>query len=453
MHINFACQSQTIALFITLFFVQVSFAQQNLLVDKIVATVGDEIILSSDIEIQYQQALAQGYPTENLRCQIVDQLLLEKMMITQAQIDSIQVADEEVDGELNRRIAYFEQMLGSTEEMEKYYGKTVLQIKDEFRSDIRSQLLAQRMQQKVLSGVSVTPSEVRSYFNKIPKDSIPYLNSEMEVSQLVIKPKVTKAQKQEAKDLLLNIKRKVEEEAGDFAKLAASFSIDPGSAAQGGDLGWAGRGTFVPAFEGAAYRLKPGEISEPVETQFGFHLIQLLERRGDKIHARHILVKPKVSFTELQAAEQTLDSIRNVIIQDTVSFKQAVLKYTEDEETKNTGGAIINPQTGTTLFEADQLDPAVYFISSELEVDEISKPIEFEMKDGSTAYRLLYLVSRTTPHVANLKDDYNKLQQVVEQIKQQEAMMRWLNKHIPRTYIAIDESYAPCETTDKWLKE
>mgnify|MGYP001103419285 CR=1 FL=1 len=235
--------------------------------------------------------------------------------------------------------------------------------------------------------------------------------------------------------------------------MAGQFSQDPGSAANGGDLGWTERGQFVPEFEGAAFKLRPGEMSEPIESSFGYHLIQLIERRGDKIHTRHILLKPEVGFSELKQAEKRIDSIRNVILNDTLTFKEAVEKYSDDEETKNIGGTIYNQANGTTSFEMSELDPTVFFITDGLQEGDISEAIEFEMRDGTKAYRIIYVKSRTKPHLANLNDDYYKLQKIVEAQKQNETLVTWIQKNAPNTYIKIHDDYYSCEAVEKWVKK
>jgi len=426
---------------------------QEKIVDKIVAVIGDKIVLASDVEIQHQQALAQGMFGDDVKCQILDQLLLEKMFQTHAQIDSLTVGEEEIEVELDGRVRYFLSMFGGDEaKMEEFYGKTVLEIKDEFRSDIEDQILARKMQNEILANITVTPSEVRNFFNTIPKDSIPYFNAEVELAQLVLKPKVPKSQKDATKQKLLEIKQRIID-GEEFAAMAENYSEDFGSAANGGDLGWVERGQFVPEFEGAAFKLKAGEFSDIVETQFGFHLIQMLERRGEKIHTRHILIKPEVTDADLEATQKRLDSIRNVILSDTLTFKEAVEKYSEDEETKNTGGLLFNQNNNSSVFEIDELDPTLYFAIDTLKEGDTSQALKFEMRDGSPAYRLMHIYTRTSPHLANIEDDYNKIVSVVEMQKQQEAMLKWLDRRIPTTYIKIDPNYQNCEIIGKWLSK
>ncbi len=429
-------------------------AQGDLLIDEIVAIVGDNIILRSDVEIQTLQAQSNGITGDDLSCQVLDQLLLEKMFLAQAAVDSVMVSEDEVEASLDGRLRYFVGLFGGDQaKMEQYYGKSFLEIKEEMRDEVRDQLLAQRMQQIVVENVKVTPKEVRAFYESIPQDSIPYLNAEVELSQLVIEPSLTKAQKEAAKDQLLLLKSKIESGEEDFARLAGAFSEDPGSASNGGDLGWVERGTFVPEFDGAAFRLAAGELSDIVETQFGFHLIEMIERRGNKINCRHILIKPQYSTAESDDAIALLDSVRNLVLTDSLDFKDAVAKYSTDDGGESGGGVVLNPQTGSISFEMDQLDPNLYFTIDTLKKHAVSKPVEFIQQDGSTAYRIIRVDERTSPHVANLKDDYDKLKTVVQSQKQQTALYNWIEKKAPRTYVKInDDGLKSCVHMEKWVK-
>lgn len=426
---------------------------QNQLIDQVVAVVGDKMVLASDIEIQALQAKSQGYSAADLHCQIMEQLLLEKMFLYWAEVDSVAIDDGEIDLEIDNRLNYFLQMFGGdVAKMEEYYGKTMLEMKDQFRTELRDQMLARKMQQQIISDVKVTPSEVKSYFQSIPRDSLPYLDAEVELAEIIIKPKLSREQKEIVRQQLLSLKKRIEG-GEDFEKLAKGVSQDPGSGAKGGDLGWTKRGAFVPEFEGAAYKLKPGELSDPVESAFGFHLIQLLERRGEEIHARHILLIPDISYTEAEQAKKHLDSIRTLILRDTISFRKAVDKFTEDDLSKKRGGLIMNQQRGTTTFSIKELDPTLYFTIDTLEAGEVSFPSEFLQTDGRKAFRIVQVISRTKPHVANLKDDYTKIQDVVEARKKQDLLQDWFGRRINRTYVMLKDQYkGGCENMERWEK-
>lgn len=428
---------------------------QNIPLDKIVAIVGSKIILQSEIEMQlanYKTQNANQLPP-NAHCQLLEQLLVEKMLVTQAEVDSLEVSEDELEGELDNRIRYFVSLFeGDVAKLETYYKKSISEIKDDYRDEMKEQLLAKKEQQKIIANVKVTPSEIKKFFEAIPKDSIPYLNAEVEIGELIIKPKANKEKKEQIKTKLLELKQKIEK-GEDFAKVASLYSEDPGSAKQGGDLGFTDRGQLVPEYEAAAFKLKNNQLSEIVESQFGFHLIQMLERRGDKIHTRHILMKPELSDIDANKAIQKLDSIRKLIVLDSISFKQAVEKFTEDEGSKKLSGMIINQQNSSTTFEIDQLDPSIYFAIDTLKSNQTSKPMEFVEQNGSKAYRILHVFNKTKPHQANLKDDYKKIQTIVEQTKQQEAILKWLNIHIPKTYIKLSSDFNNCENAQLWVRK
>jgi len=422
------------------------------LVDGIEGIVGDKIILHSDIELQYQQMKLEGTDVPgDFKCAILDQMLSQKILLEQAELDSLVVSEDEIEGELDRRIRYFVSMIGSEEKLEDYYGKSIIRIKDEFKKDISEQLLSQKMRNKILEKVKVTPADVKNFFNTIPKDSLPYFNAEMEVGQIVIYPSVSQELKDYSRNSLEDIRKRIL--AGeDFCILAQLYSEDPGSAGKCGDLGFIRRGEMVTEFEGAAFRLDENQISEVTETKFGFHIIQMLEKKGEKIHVRHILLRPKTTSYDLLQAKQKLDSIRTLIVNGILKFEEAAGKFSEDEATKNMGGMLVNPQTGNTFFEADQLDKSIYFSIEKLSAGQISQPELFQTPDGMQAYRILYLKSETTPHAANLRDDYAKIKSAAAAKKEELAFQHWLEGKIRNFYIYVAESYRDCDLMKKWMK-
>lgn len=448
--------SKNILLFCILFFFsqKIYAQQQKQLLDEIIAIVGDKPVLHSDLQNALQQAQAQGLNNDQnqLTCQVLEQLLLEKMFATRAQIDSLEVSEDELNAEMDNRIRYFVSLFnGDASKLEAYYGKSLAEIKDDYKIEMREQMQINKMRSKVTANVKTTPSEVKAFFNTIPKDSIPYLNAELEIGELILTPTLSKEDKEIVRKKLLDIKYQIEKEGKDFAKLAKVYSEDPGSGAQGGDLGFTERGQFVPEFEAAAYKLGVNQISDIVESQFGFHLIQLLERRGEKIHTRHILMKPNATAAAIQAAKTKLDSIRHLIEIDTLTFKEAVAKYSSDEDSKKRNGLILNAKTGTSTFEASEIDPVVYFTVDTLNIDETSAVVEFTTEKGAKVVRLLHVFDRTKPHLANLNDDYYKIQQIVEQNKQQQAVVDWIKKMAPQTYIFVDEKYKLCSTINTYF--
>lgn len=441
-------------LFLFLGIVATSFAQDGReLIDKILGTVGDEIILLSDIELQYQQMKMENESiTEDFKCNLLEEMLTQKMYLQQAKRDSLVVGENEVEAELDRRIQYFIGMIGSQEQLEEYYGKSISAIKNEFKKDIRNQLMSRQMRAKIFETVKITPMEVKTFFDKIPKDSLPYFNAEVEVGQIVFKPKVSATQKQLAIDKIEGLEERIR--AGeDFGLLALIYSEDPGSAQQNGLLGYVSRGQMVSEFEAAAFRLEPGEVSEIVETQFGYHLIKMLEMKGQRIKISHILVKPKITSFDMKDTRQRADSVKALLDENKLGFQEAVKLYTEDDATKHSGGMLTNPNTGTNSFEISQLDKAVYFGIDKLKPGEFSKPVLFaDERTQEQAYRILYLKSQTEPHEANLEDDYDRIRMAALQQKEDVVLNKWINSSIKETYIKLDNKYYNCVGMDKWIK-
>ena len=427
------------------------FAQPKM-IDKVVGVVGDNIILLSDVEVQIQQAKAQGEViSDRLRCTIFDQLLLEKFFLAQAQLDSVYVSEDDVEAELDKRIRYFiTTSFGNQQKLEEYYGKSTADLKDDFRKDIRNQMLAEKMQGKIYGNIKTTPSDVRSFYDDIPKDSLPYFNAEIELSQIVIKPKAS----QEAKDYALYKANQLRDEilkGGDFAIKAKLNSEDPGSKKEGGDLGFITRGEMVQEFEAGAFKLKEGEVSEVIETQFGYHVIQCLERKGERIHVRHILITAPITSIDEQVAIRMLDSISSMIDSGSLTFEEAVKEYSEDEQSKSNRGAIINQNSGTSYFEMSELDGSLLFSMSDLKKGQLSQISPFEAPDGKKAFRIIMIKSESEPHVANLRQDYSKIQNACKQAKQQEALVNWIQEKRGDAYIMIDEEYKSCDNSSKWL--
>jgi len=427
----------------------------KLVVDEVVAVVGRNIILKSDIENQYinyrMQGTIKGSSTE-LHCQILEDMLFQKLLVAQAEVDSIIVDDAQVNTELERRIGIFIKQFGSQEKLERYYDKSLNEIKSELFDVIKEQLLAQQVQQQIIQDVSVTPSEIKDYFKSIPKDSIPLIKTEYVIRQIVKNPPISIEEKLRIKEQLLKLRKRILK-GESFSMLAILYSEDPGSASKGGELGFYGRGQLYPEFEAVAFKLKEGEISDVVETEAGYHIIQMIERKGDYINVRHILLIPKVSSADLAKAKKELDSVAQLIRSDSITFDEAVDKFSDDPD-KNNGGYLINPYTGGTSFEAEQLDPQVSFVIEKMKPGEISNPVPFKTEKQKDAYRILYLKSKTPPHKANLKDDYPKIQQWALQKKQHETVVSWVNEKSKNTYIRIIDEYKnKCKFNYNWLEK
>lgn len=429
-----------------------NFAQDTLTIDKVVAVVGKHTILYSEVENQRLQYQSQGYASKNMRCEIFEDQLFQKLLINQAAIDSVEVTDKEIDGELERRMSYFVSQIGSEEKLEEFYSKSIAEIKQDMRKIVADQLITQRMQQEITGDLKVTPSEVRKFFKDLPQDSLPYINAEMEMEQIVLYPKIEDSEIKLIKEKLKKYKERVTN--GDsFSTLAVLYSEDPGSASNGGDLGFLGRGDLVEEFAAAAFNLDEGEISRVVKTDFGYHIIQMLEKKGEKVRCRHILLKPKVSPLKMIEAKNKLDSIKNEVLNDTLTFKDAVLRYSQDKNTRANGGLVYNPMTGSSKFEISEIDPATYYVVKNLEVGEISKPVESVDENGKQIYKIVRLKSKTEPHQANLKDDYQRIQEFALEKKRMEFIDEWVEKKVESTYIRIDEDFRKCEYRfNGWLK-
>jgi peptidyl-prolyl cis-trans isomerase SurA len=427
--------------------------RQDSIVDGIVAIVGGNVVLISDIENQYLQVRSQGNiqgTATKVKCNLLETILFQKLLLHQAQVDSIQVTDVQVEGEMDRRMRYFISQAGSPERLEEHFGKTLIEIKNELRDVIKEQMLVEQAQQKITKDVTITPAEVKSYFRKLPKDSIPLINSELEIGMIVKQPLIGDAEKQIVKDKLKSFKDRIVK-GDDFSTLAVLYSEDPGSAKQGGELGMFKRGDMRPEFEAVAFKLKPGEVSDIVETEDGFHLIQMIERRGEYVNVRHILLQPKVTVVNLNRAKNSLDSVAQMIIKKTITFDAAVLKYSDDPS-KNSGGMMINQATGTTKFESSQLDAKIYFVVDKLKEGEVSAAVLMTDR-GKQDYRIYYLKTRTKPHKANLEDDYARIQQWALERKKMDVVDTWIDQKIASTYISVMSEYRNCEFQRNWLKK
>lgn len=429
---------------------------QKEVIDKVVAQVGSELVLLSELEEQHALLQSQrGVVPPDARCFILDQILLQKLLVNQAKLDSVEVKDEEVDAQLDARIERILTLMGNdVSQFEDYYGQTISQVKDQFREDLNNQILAERMRSKAMADITVTPSEVRTFFSQIPRDSLPYFNSEVEIGEIVMMPKVNEVEKNQARQKLESLRKRIVEEGEDFATIAGKFSDDFGSARIGGDLGWTKRGKFVPEFEAAAYILEPGEISEVVESEFGFHLIELLERRGNTIHTRHILVKPEITEADLELTYNKLDSVRRLIASDSITFSIAVKKFGDkNTQSYNNDGRMVNPNTGNTFFEVGDLDPDIFFVVDTMDVGGFSAPVLFSMPTGEKAFRIVNLQSRTAPHKANLKQDYSKIQAAAIESKRSTFTSGWVEEKMSGTFIFIDPDYDNCPVLFKWRQD
>lgn len=419
----------------------------SIVVDKIVAKIDDEIILMSDVDVSYLQAVNSGMADDDddLKCSVFESLVINKMLLAKATADSVIVEDAIVDDELNRRMAYFVSQVGSEERLEEYYDKSMEEIKGELRVQLRDQLTMQRMQEKITADVKVTPGDVRKFFSKIPKDSLPYFSTEVEVGHIVMYPEVSRTQKNQTKEELNAIRDRII--AGeDFAALAKEFSQDPGSGAAGGELGFFKKGDLVPEYEVAALNLKPDETSKVVESQFGFHIIQLIERRGAEYNSRHILMKPTSSELDVDESKRILDSLRVEIKKGTISFEKAAKDFSVDKQTTSTGGLLFDQETNSTRITLEKLDPALFFRIDTMRVGAISTPIAYKTAgDKKQAMRIIWYKSKSEPHQANLKDDYQKIAMAALNDKKSEKLNNWFEEARKGVFLDIDEDYVHCK--------
>lgn len=442
-------------LFFTLLFNCVGFVHaqpKGKIIDQVVAVVGNNLILQSDLDNELQQLKSQGNDSLPVdECTILEELLFQKLLVHQAELDSVTVSDGQIEGELDQRMRYYVAQAGSEKKLEEFMGKSIAELKADYKEDLRKILLAKTMQGKITQEVKVTPADVRAFYNTISKDSLPMVNSEVEICQIVKRPPVNEEVKAAVKEKLQKLRDRIV--AGeDFAALAVLYSED-GSASFGGELGFKTRNELVSEFSAAGFTLQGKDVSPVIESQYGFHIIQMVERRGEQANLRHILLVPKVLSSDMLKAQQYLDSIKLVIEKDKMEFKDAANKFSDDAETKYNGGSIVNQNSGTTRFETSEMDAGLFFTVDKLKVGEVSAPVKFASNDGKQAYRILYLKERTAPHKANLKEDYQKLQNVALVKKQQKTVEAWVKKRRALTYVKIDEEFRKCKLKYAWFDE
>jgi peptidyl-prolyl cis-trans isomerase SurA len=425
---------------------------QKIVADKITGIVGDRIILQSDIKNSIADISRQGGALpDNAECLLMDQAIVSKVMMLQAEKDSLPVTDEEVEAELDQKIRYYINQLGSQDALEQMAGKTIYQIKDDARESVKEQKLAAAMQHKIVENVRITPNEVKAFFDKIPKDSLPFFESELEVCQIIIFPKASKDLEQYIVSEMNNYKKQIESKATTFEALAKKVSDDPGSRERGGQYQInRNEKTWDPVFLSTAFRLKEGEISAPVKSKFGYHIIQMVQRSGDDAIIRHILRIPPVTDAEIKQALDKLDTVRSKIVAGTIGFNSAALKYSDDESAKFAGPCLTNRE-GSTYVTIDQLDKDLVLMIGKMKVGEYSQPTAFTDEQGKKGARVVYLKSRSEPHRMNLHDDYSKISQMALEEKKALAMDKWLKEKIPTYYIMVDpEASADCPQLQKY---
>ncbi len=443
-------------LFTSFSFASAALAQNSqpkkIIADKIVAVVGDKVILKSDIDNSLIDMQRQNIEIPaNARCTMLEQAMGIKALVLQAEKDSLPVTDEEVETIIDNRIRSFIAQFGSKDELEKVAGKTIYQLKEDFREPIRDQELAKAMRNKVVENVRITPKEVNEYYSKIPKDSLFLYESEVEISQIIIFPKAHREAEEYAIQQLKEAKEQIESGKKNFATVASDITMDPGSKETGGqyDVNRYSK-ELDPLWLGKAFTLKPGQVSNPFKTRFGYHIMQLISRAGDDASVRHILIIPQVTSYEIKEGINKLDSIRDLLVGGKIDFGAAVARFSDDESSKFTAGQITG-RDGSTYVTIDQLDKDLVAMLKDLKVGQYAHPTEYVDERGKKGVRIVYLKTKTEPHRENLKDDYNRVAQRALEEKKNEVLEQWFNKKVVTYYILVNDEFKGCPEMAKWL--
>lgn len=427
-------------------------AQNSYVLDGIIGVVGKEVILKSDLEkiySEYSNQYTLDDDEHDLKCQLLQQLMFQKLLIHQADLDSITITNDEVDNTINYRMAMMIQQVGGNEKIiEEYYHKTIAEIKRDIREDIYNQMLSDMVQQNITSDVIITPSEVKDFIKRIPADSMPMIQTTYEFGHIVKIPPVSDDEIVSIKERLESYRERVLR-GERFSMLARLYSDDPGTASKGGDLGFVDRGTLYPEFEAAAFALHTGEISPVIKTQAGYHIIQMIERRGESIHVAHILIQPKPSAEEQVKAIEYLDSVREVILSNKMDFSDAAEKFS-DAPDKLAGGWVVNPYTSSYKFEQDAIDASTFITIDKLIPGEYSAPVPYVNEDGIMTYRLLYLKSKIAAHMPNMYDDYDYIKNAALEEKKYNTLQKWIVNKVKVTSIKISDEYKDCPFVEEW---
>lgn len=428
------------------------FGQDNKQVaDKIIAIVGNEIILESDLAKKMQNFTTDTIPESTMRCRVLSSSIEKKLLLTKAREDSVRVKNQRIENELNRRMQFFINKVGSKSKLEEYYDKSIPEIKEQMRQPTRELLLTEKMKNQVLADVEVTPKEVRQYFENLPEDSIPDFNTQVKLGHIVRTPKPTEKAKRKAKKDLRELRDRIVNDGESFDNLAILYSDDESTATSGGDMGMRNKETLNDKLAARAINLPRDTVSGVIKTEKGYHIVKLLDRKGDKIHLKHILKKPQITPQSRSNAGKFLDSVRNLILNDTLTFEQAAFKFSEDDKTKRNGGLILNKRTGSNKLPVEQLNSEMFFNIDTMEVGTISNPVPINYQGTQNAYRIVYLKDKTEPHKANLQQDYPRIRRMAEQKAKQEALKGWYREYSRQTYIKLKADNMNCKALSPYL--
>lgn len=422
--------------------------------DKTIAKIGDNYILLSDLEYRYrEEVLVQGPGSREEKCNLLFKMLREKMLIVQADRDSIVVSKDEVDMQMEQRMSFFISQFGSEKALEKYFGESMENITLKLRKTMEEQMLVNRMQQQLVGELTVSPNEVKKYFRSLPQDSLPLIQTQYEVGQVMRNTPVSEKEEKRVKRSLNKIRNQIMNEEIEWTIAATLYSEDPGSKSRGGDLGWASRNSYVAEFSSAAFKLKKDSISGPVKTEFGYHIIKMIDRKGDRIHLKHILISPKPRPFNKKIVRSKLDSIRKLVLKDSFDFKTAAYRYSNHEETKNTGGMLYDPQTGSTKISEDAVGLDLSILLDTMKVGTITRASSFETPGGGEAYRIIFLKGKIKEHTANLGQDYAYISDLAKNNKNEQFLIDWTWQKAPTMYLSVGQEYQDCEKINKLLAE
>ena len=428
----------------------VSASGQNNVIDEVVWIVGDEAILKSDVESERLNAQYEGRKLDgDPYCIIPEELAVQKLFLHQAELDSVEVSEQEILGELERRMNYLIDQIGSKEKMEEYYNKTSTQIREMFRENIRNGMTVQKMQREIIGDIKIVPADVRRYFKNLPQDSIPFVPTQVEVQIVTLEPKIPQEEIERVKKALRDYTDQITKGEIAFSTLARLYSEDEGTRRRGGELGFMGRGQLVPDYANVAFNLQdPAKVSKIVESEFGFHIIQLIEKRGDRINTRHILLKPKVEEKDLEAAINRLDTIAKDIRNEKFTFDEAATFLSHDKDTRNNHGLMANPNSGTARFEMQELaqvSQEVAKVVDGLNVGEISEPFTMINNKGKEICAIVKLKARIDGHKATITEDYQRLKSIVQAKLGDEKLQKWIKDKQKSTYVRINEDWVKCD--------